>query len=445
MVQIQALNKILRSGNLDFVINNDLDAKYFYDYPDEFNFIVNHYRQYGNIPDMETFLDNFNEFSVIEVSESDNYLVDKLNEEYMYKEMVPILYKVSEIIKDGDSREACDYIMTAIKGIEQHPVDVGVDIITQSDIRLQEYLIKKHSEDPWMRPTGFKELDDEIGGLAPTEEFVVIFARTNNGKSWALAKMLTHNWKIGANVGYISPEMSANQIGYRFDTLNKHFSNFALYTGRDTEDDYEQYINELKSESKSKFIVATPMDFDKKITVTKLKKFCVRNQLDILGIDGITYITDERAKRGDNKTTSLTNISEDLMSLSCELKIPIIAVVQANRQGVDESGGAPSLESIRDSDGIAHNASKVISIRHKDDKMKLEVVKARNCKVGSKLSYNWNIDKGIFEFNNDTDDDEYTNESASAPTGNRIPTRQRQTVENKQPIVARRGSNENPF
>lgn len=442
MVQIQALNKILRSQSLDFVIDNDLTDKHFYEYPDEFNFILDHYRQYGNIPDMETFLDKFNEFSVIEVTESDRYLADKLGEEYMYKEMVPILYKVSDILKDGDSREACDYLVTSLNGIEQTYSSIGIDIVKQADVRLQEYLQKKNSEDPWMLPTGFKELDDEIGGLAPTEEFVIIFARTNNGKSWALAKILEHNWKLGANVGYISPEMSANQIGYRFDTLNKHFSNFALYTGRDTEDDYEKYISDLKNNSKSGFIVATPLDFNKKITVSKLKKFCLKNKLDILGIDGITYITDERAKRGDNKTTSLTNISEDLMSLSCELKIPIIAVVQANRQGVDENGGAPALESIRDSDGIAHNASKVISIRHKDDKMKLEVVKARNCKVGSKLSYKWNIDKGVFEY---TDEDDYSDCEEPTTSRNSIPVRQRQSVENKQPIVARRGSSENPF
>ena len=57
-----------------------------------------------------------------------------------------------------------------------------------------------------------------------------------------------------------------------------------------------------------------------------------KNKLDILGIDGITYLTDERYKKGDNRTTMLTNISEDLISLSIELKIPIIVVVQSNRR-----------------------------------------------------------------------------------------------------------------
>lgn len=437
MVQIQMLNKILRTKSMDIVFDNDLTERHFAEYPTEFTFILEHYKQYGNVPDVETFISKFPEFNIIEVTESDEYLVDTIHEEFTYREIVPILTKAAETAKDGDARDAVDYLRSVLTEIEQSYSNVGIDIVKQAGIRLEEYHTKKNSTEPWMRPTGFKELDDEIGGLNPGEEFVVIVARTNNGKSWVLAKILEHNWKIGGRVGYISPEMSATQIGYRFDTLNEHFSNFALYTGRDTEQDYESYIRDL--EQKEGFIVATPIDFNKKITVSKLRKFCQRNKLDILGIDGITYLTDERYKRGDNKTTSLTNISEDLMSLSCELKIPIIAVVQANRNGIEENGDVPALESIRDSDGISHNASKVLSIRQRNNKLKMEVTKARNCKVGTKLCYDWQIDVGKFEFN--PSDDDY-NDSDNIVSNTR---QTRQPVENKQPIVARRGSNQNPF
>lgn len=422
---------------MDIVFDNDLTERHFAEYPTEFTFILEHYKQYGNVPDIETFISKFPEFNIIEVTESDEYLVDTIHEEFTYREIVPILTKAAETAKDGDARDAVDYLRSVLTEIEQSYSNVGIDIVKQAGLRLEEYNVKKNSTEPWMRPTGFKELDDEIGGLNPGEEFVVIVARTNNGKSWVLAKILEHNWKIGGRVGYISPEMSATQIGYRFDTLNEHFSNFALYTGRDTEQDYESYIRDL--EQKEGFIVATPLDFNKKITVSKLRKFCQRNKLDILGIDGITYLTDERYKRGDNKTTSLTNISEDLMSLSCELKIPIIAVVQANRNGIEENGDVPALESIRDSDGISHNASKVLSIRQRNNKLKMEVTKARNCKVGTKLCYDWQIDVGKFEFN--PSDDDY-NDSDNIVSNTR---QTRQPVENKQPIVARRGSNQNPF
>lgn len=94
------------------------------------------------------------------------------------------------------------------------------------------------------------------------------------------------------------------------------------------------------------------------------------------------------------------------MSLSMELKIPILVVVQANRQGVSEKEeGTPELETIRDSDGISHNASKVISIRQLvDNVLELGIKKQRFGPVGGKLKYAWNIDKGEFVYIPSEDD-----------------------------------------
>ena len=435
MVQIQILNKILASKSLDLIINNDLTESHFGEYSNEYNFIMEHYRKYGNVPDLATFVDTFNEFSVIEVTESDSYLIDKINEDFQYRVLVPVLQKAADLAQ-GNSIEAVDYLKSTLTQIGVLEGVDGVDIIKGAKSRLEEYLKKKNSKEPWMRPTGFKELDEVIGGLSPGEEFVVIVARTNQGKSWILCKIAEHNWKFGANVGYISPEMSENQIGYRFDTLNKHFSNFNLYTGRDVEN-YEEHIENLMSNASNSFIVATPLHFNKKITIQKLKKFILKNKLDLLCIDGITYLTDERYKKGDNKTTSLTNISEDLMGLSCELKIPIIAVVQANRTGIEEDGSVPALESIRDSDGIAHNASKVISIRQHNNKLKMEVTKARNCKVGTKLCYDWQIDTGTFEYNASPDE---LNETEEVESRYQQRSQHREPVENKQPLTRKQSS-----
>jgi replicative DNA helicase len=204
--------------------------------------------------------------------------------------------------------------------------------------------------------------------------------------------------------------MGASSIGYRFDTLYKNFSNRGLMWGKDTVevDQYQQYISELQ-QRQNKFIVATPNDFTRKITVSKLRNWIKQFKLDLVAIDGITYMTDERFVRGDNKTIQLTHISEDLMSLSMEMKVPILIVVQANRGGVveNDSDGTPELETIRDSDGIAQNASKVISIRQtKDGILKLEVKKQRFGSVGGKLNYKWDIDTGDFIFVPSYDDAE---------------------------------------
>lgn len=403
MITLQILNKVIQTQDMQLITKNALTEEYFVGYEKEFNFVVDHFNKYGNVPDKATFLAQFKEFSFVDVTETDKYLLDTLYEEHLYYKSVEVVQKVAELLKTN-ANDAVEYLHSQLPNLKIVTTSEGTDIIKQADERYQTYLEKMNAKNPWYITTGFEELDDILNGWAKGEEFVVLFARTGQGKSWVLAKTLTHAWQIGNRVGYISPEMSPTKIGYRFDTLLKNFSNRNLVWGRE-EPDYEQYINDLKTKE-NPFIVATPLDFQKKVTVTKLKHFCQTNKLDILGVDGITYLTDERYKRGDNKTISLTNISEDLMALSIELGIPILVVVQSNRGGIKnaDSEGTPELENIRDSDGIGQNATKVIALRQTGAGLEFGIKKHRDGVSGGKLIYYWDIDKGQFNYIPSSDD-----------------------------------------
>lgn len=408
VVHLQIISKVINTGEYEFFDNNLITEEDFEGsgFEEEFKFICKHYKKYGNVPDRTTFQEKFPEIEIVDVMDSDKYLVNTLREEVLYRKAVPIVQRVAELLK-SDANAASEYMLQSVKELQPNYDLGGVDLISQGDQRLEHLKDRIDNQDEWYFTTGFPELDDVIHGIQRGEELFVIFARTNQGKSWVLEKMVTHIWQLGYNVGYVSPEMSADSIGYRFDTLNENYSNKGLLWGKDVDvEKYSEYIDSLKTHQNT-FICSTPIDFDRKITVSKLRRWAQSHKLDAIAIDGITYMTDERTKRGDNKTTSLTNISEDLMLLSIELKIPILVVVQANRTGVvdNEKGGTPDLESIRDSDGISHNASKVLSIRQdKDGMLEMGIKKQRFGAVGGKLKYNWNIDKGIFEFVPDYDD-----------------------------------------
>ena len=385
MVSLQILNRVISTKDISIITDNNLTIDYFLEYEDEYSFIKEHFDNYKNVPDTETFINKFPDFELLEVNESDRYLVDAIREEYLYSKSVPVIKKAAELLK-SDSNEASRYLQSELVNLTPNYTTPYVDII-HSNSRVEMFEDKSNNKDKWFIPTGFEELDDIIYGWQCGEEFVVIFARTGIGKSWVLVKTVQHAWEIGKNVGYVSPEMSADKIGYRFDTLNNHFSNMALVRGDKSKvsiDEYRQY-NEKLAEHNNSILVSTPMDFNKQVTVGKLRTFVQANNLDMLAIDGITYMTDERYKRGDNKTTSLTNISEDLMALSCELKIPILVVVQSNRGGTEKD--TPDLEDIRDSDGIAHNATKVISLNQKEEALVMKIKKNRDGKIGDKLTF----------------------------------------------------------
>ena len=425
VVELQLISRILDTGSYSIIEDNCITDEFFEGtgYEEEFAFIKAHYQQYGNVPDEATFLDKFKDIELVRVTESDKYLIDALREEFLFRRMVPVVEKVASLA-DKDANAASEYMMQAIKDLTPNYNLGGIDLVKQAEQRLLHYKDKVEKQDDFYFSSGFPEVDTVIHGIKRGEELVVIFARTNQGKSWVLEKMITHIWKQGANVGYISPEMSADSVGYRFDTLYQGYSNKDLVWGNTNIDieQYTKYIEELKTHP-NKFIVATPSDFDRKITVSKLRKWVKQYNLEAIAIDGITYMTDERGKRNDNKTTSLTNISEDLMTLSVELEIPVFVVVQANRGGVvEEDDGTPELENIRDCDGISHNATKVFSLRQKDACLEIGLKKHRDGQLNKSFKYLVNLNNGEFT---------YTEGTESMPKAERVERRERKKNDGK--------------
>lgn len=395
MTELQVVSRILNQKSLGIITENNITDDYFISYKSEYEFIKHHVEQYGNVPDKETFLASFPEFQIIDVLETDNFLVNTFNEEYLYSLVVPFINQSAKLAQT-DSRSALEYMQAELpKLIAQNSQKIGNDIIKNAKDRYEEYESKKINQENFFIPTGFRELDNITGGLSCSEELVVIFARTGVGKSWVLIKILQNAWKEGNRVALLEPEMSANKTGYRFDTLNQNFSNMNLLRGQE-EVNYGQYINSLENND-TPFFILHPKDFSRKVTVSKLKNFCRSNGIDILGIDGISYLADERKEKGDSRSTMLTNISEDLMDLSIELGIPVLVVCQSNREGAKEED-SPNIENIRDSDGIAYNASLIISAKQKDEGLQLSIKKNRNGKNGDSLIYTWNIDRGTFTY-----------------------------------------------
>ena len=135
--------------------------------------------------------------------------------------------------------------------------------------------------------------------------------------------------------------------------------------------------------------------------------------LDIVGIDQYSLMDDFRSKKGDPLRIRLGNISADLFNMSMKYKIPILALSQANRAAA--KSGNPELEHMSESDAIAQNSTKVISMSRKNEELRMQVVKNRYGIVGDEFIYLWDIDKGEFKFSRFGN--EKNEESGSTDTG----------------------------
>ena len=101
MIALQIISKVLNTKDYSIVANNLLTEDYFIGYESEYNFIKNHYEKFGNVPDIATFLSKFPQITLVDVEESDTYLVDTIREEYLYHKSVPIIQKSAELLKNG--------------------------------------------------------------------------------------------------------------------------------------------------------------------------------------------------------------------------------------------------------------------------------------------------------------------------------------------------------
>lgn len=395
MIQLQFINYLISTGDKTSLTINGIDNSFFSEYYEEFKFIKEHIDSYGNVPDSLSFAAKFPRFDFIEVNETPEYLVDELYKDKNKRALAKTFNEVRTFINEGNVDAAMSVYLKAAESVTSATHMSATNILTDTS-RYEAYAERTQDFFKYYVKTGFKEVDDAIGGWDKSEELATLVARPGVGKSWILFKCATAAVEQGLRVGLYSGEMSANKVGYRVDTLIGHISNRGITQGKiDVQNDYKMYIDSLKDKFNGELWVITPKDLGRQATVTDLRAFIEKYNLDMLCIDQHSLMEDER--RGRDAVTRAANISKDLKNLQVLKKIPIIAVSQQNRSIVDETA-VIDVSHIAQADRIGQDSTVVIFIEQKDGVMTLHLAKARDATSGSKIKYAIDLDKGVFSY-----------------------------------------------
>lgn len=400
MIELQCINNILAENNIDSYLEEGINADFFPNYTKEWNYILEHYKKYGKVPDQATFLANFTEFDLLDVLEPQKYLLENLREDYVFRNAADLFNESVELLKQNAFEGLRNILSKGEKLLVNNSITQGTDINNIVNQKIADINSKKGTEGILGISTGLKELDDILGGWLPGEELVTIVGRVNQGKSWLLQKFLTAAHSQGKRILLYSGEMSAMQVGYRHDTLALNYSNRQLTRGTISAVQFSNYENDLQERANSlqPFIVVTPKDLGGKyMTVSTLKALIKKYTPDIVGIDQLSLMDDER--KGENRRLQLSNITMDLFHISEELGLPILADAQANRNKTNtEEPENPELADIGESDAIGQNSSRVISLVQTKLGLSLLVTKNRYGENNKKFIYSWDIDLGTFRF-----------------------------------------------
>lgn len=393
MIQLQFLNKILDTKDAYLLVVNNLTEDYFSDYVGEFRYIKTHLDEYGIIPDKESFLSKFPNFDVVVVNEPASYLVDELYRDRNKRFLAKTFNKVRTLLMEGKTDEAMQVYTNASQDMSKSVHLDTVDLITDVS-RYDDYVAKSLDFGKYYIKTGFKELDELIGGWDRNEELATIVARPGVGKSWTLLKCAIAALEQGLRVGIYSGEMSETKVGYRFDTLVSHISNSSIIHGNEgVQAAYKQHIDSLQEKFNGCLKVLTPAMINGPAGVTALRAFIEKENLDVLCVDQHSLLEDDRRAR--NPVEKAANISRDLKNLQVLKKIPIIAISQQNRNSTEDGA---STAHVAQSDRISQDSTVIIFLEQKDGILTLNLVKARDSVNGKKIHYAYDFDKGVFTY-----------------------------------------------
>lgn len=397
-IELQVISFILTSHDKEAVdALLDFDSSYYALFPQQIKFIQHHVEDTGKVPDRATFQFQFPDFNVVNVAEPLEWLKKGMAENKQHILLLETFNKLTDL-GEGDTADAWAYLESQCDKAHELETCRPMDIVHEVDKRMQQ--ISEFNKQQRI-PTGFDEIDKAMyGGLSTIEELLIIVARMGAGKSWLCAKCMETAQKHGFNVAYYSPEMQASYLATRFDTWREHFSNSDLFRGQYT-DEYKAYMNNLKDNPACAYIIEDKDVSSNSVTVSFLKKFVKKNNIKELIIDGIAYMTDDRAKPHDSDYIKYKNICEDLFRLSKECGCAVILVMQANRatkDSKDEKGEPfPNIYNIEGSDHPARIATQIFAVRQLFEQhiLDLRMEKSRNAMNQKPMfSYRWDINVG---------------------------------------------------
>jgi replicative DNA helicase len=261
-----------------------------------------------------------------------------------------------------DTEEALDEAEQAIFDVSQNRVPRGFTPIKDVLDELFD-LMSEGGGRVLGVPTGFVGLDRVLGGLQKSD-LIIIAARPSVGKT-ALALSMSYNAAVLHKkiVGFISLEMSSQQIVQRLLAAETGINSHRLRMGQINDDEWSAVSRAYGKLSEASVFIDDGGSSTVNDVRTKARRLQAEYGLDMLVID---YLQLMQSRRQDNRVQEISEISRGLKQLARELNIPVVALSQLSRAVENRSEHRPLLSDLRESGSIEQDADVVMLIYRED-------------------------------------------------------------------------------
>ena len=128
MIELQCINNILAENNIETYLEEGINEDFFPNYIKEWNYILDHYKKYGKVPDQPTFLATFTEFDLIDVLEPPKYLLENLREDYVFRQSAKLFNESVELLKQNGFEGLRNILAKGEKLLVSNSITHGTDI-----------------------------------------------------------------------------------------------------------------------------------------------------------------------------------------------------------------------------------------------------------------------------------------------------------------------------
>lgn len=228
-------------------------------------------------------------------------------------------------------------------------------------------------------PSGLTNLDSAIGGFYPGE-LVIVAARPSIGKTALGAQFALHNAEHERQTLFVSLEMEGKEIAIRQLAAVLGYEVRVLRSGRIDESDMAAIETHIQNNLALPFHIISERGPKMAKIRAAAKIHHSTHGLSMLLVDYIGLI--QSHDRRKDRHESVAEITGELKSLAMELKIPVVALCQLNREA---EKGKPSLNHLRESGSIEQDAD-VVMLLHRETRdspiATIDIAKCRNGATG---------------------------------------------------------------